>query len=260
MGIEMPSIVFGHVMHKRMFPKVNSFSYRIYNAMIPLSQIDRLPIALNSFALLSFYKRDHGACDGSDLEHWARGILRDYNITAANGEITLVCMPRVLGYVFNPVSFWLCRDKDGSLRAVLAEVHNTFGERHTYICAHGDHRPIARDDVLEGQKVFHVSPFLEREGHYTFRFESEGGKFGAWVNYFDAGGRQKLVTALTGNCMPMDKPALKKAFWAYPLVTFKAVFLIHWQALKLVAKRIKYIPRPAQKRERISTTKNLTKM
>ena len=260
MGIETPALVFGHVMHKRLFPKVNSFSYRMYNMMIPLSRLNDLPIARGRFAPLSFYDRDHGACDGSDLESWARDILQAYDINEADGEITLVCMPRIFGYVFNPVSFWLCRDQRGDLRAILAEVHNTFGERHTYICAHDDNRPITKNDVLDGKKVFHVSPFLEREGHYAFRFETEGGKFGAWVNYFDADGRQKLVTALTGKCAPMDKAALKKAFWAYPLITFRAVYLIHWQALKLLAKGIKYIPRPAQMQERISATKNLTKM
>lgn len=260
MGVETPSLVFGYVMHKRLFPKVNQFSYRMYNVMIPLSRLSDLPIALNRFAPLSFYESDHGACDGSDLEKWARGILQAYGIKETDGEITLVCMPRIFGYVFNPVSFWLCRDKDGALRAVLAEVHNTFGERHAYICAHGDARPIGKNDVLEGEKVFHVSPFLERQGHYTFRFEAEGEKFGAWVNYFDADGRQKLVTALTGNCTPMDKTVLSKAFWAYPLITFRAVYLIHWQALKLVAKGIKYIRRPVQKQEQASATKNLTKM
>lgn len=260
MGIDTPSIIFGHVMHKRLLPKVNTFSYAMYNIALPLSKIKNEPLRLERFAPLSFYSRDHGKCDGSDLENWARDILNEYNITTADGQITLVCMPRVLGYVFNPVSFWLCHDQSGILRAVLAEVHNTFGEHHTYICAHEDHRPITRDDVLEGEKVFHVSPFLEREGHYTFRFDTGTGNFGAWVNYHDAQGQQKLVTSLTGKYEPMTRHTLRKAFWAYPLVTFKTVYLIHWQALKLITKGIKYIPRPPQKSERASATKNLTKI
>ncbi len=259
MGVDTPSIIFGTVMHKRLFPKVNTFSYGMYNIALPLSSIKDVTLALDRYAPLSFYRCDHGACDGSDLESWARGILQDYSITAADGEITLVCMPRVLGYVFNPVSFWLCRDKSGELRAVLAEVHNTFSERHTYICAHEDHRPITRDDVLKGEKVFHVSPFLEREGHYTFRFDGAADRFGAWVNYHDAQGRQQLITSLTGHYTPMTKQSLRWVFWAYPLVTFKAIYLIHWQALKLIAKGIKYIPRPAQNPERVSPTENLTK-
>ena len=120
-------------MHGRLFPKRNSFTYGIYYLSLPLSKLKNLPISYNRFGPLSFYDRDHGHCDGSTLENWARDILKTYNITKADGEMTLICMPRVFGYVFNPVSFWLCRDKDQKLRAVLCEVHNTFGQRHTYI-------------------------------------------------------------------------------------------------------------------------------
>lgn len=259
MGIE-PSIIFGHVMHKRLFPRVNSFSYKMYNVALPLSHMDSMPLKQNRLGLLSFYERDHGACDGSDLSEWAHSILRAYNIDIGDGEITLVCMPRVLGYVFNPVSFWLCRDEEGILRAVLAEVHNTFGERHTYLCAHTDGREIKRNDLLEGQKLFHVSPFLKREGHYVFRFEMEKGRFGAWINYYNAEGEQQLVTSFTGDVVPMNTDALSKAFWRYPLVTFKAVALIHWQAAKLIWKRIKYIHLPKQNPEKISATRDITKM
>ncbi len=258
MGIE-PRLFFGKVMHGRLFPKRNSFTYGIYYLALPLSKLKDLPIARNHFGPLSFYDCDHAQCDGGDLETWARTILSDYNFKTADRDITLVCMPRVLGYVFNPVSFWLCRDKNGNLRAVLCEVHNTFGERHTYLCAHDNHRAITTKDVLEGQKVFHVSPLLKREGHYTFRFDAREDKFSVFIDFYNADGRKQLVTSLIGRFEPMTKETLRKAFWAYPLVTFKAITLIHWQALKLLIKGIKYIPRPPQKRERVSTTHNLTK-
>lgn len=260
MGIAEPQILFGKVMHGRLFPKRNNFIYGIYYLAMPLSKIKQLPIACNRFAPLSFYDRDHGRCDGSDLEEWARGILDDYNIKEADGGITLVCMPRVLGYVFNPVSFWLCHDKQGALRAVLCEVHNTFGERHTYLCAHEDHRPIKHDDMLKGDKLFHVSPLLKREGHYTYRFDVRENKFAVWIDFYNAEGQKQLVTALIGTFQQMDKTTLRRAFWTYPLVTFKAITLIHWQALKLLAKGIKYIARPKQKPEKVSATDNLTKM
>lgn len=259
MGLE-PSILFGNVMHKRLFPKVNSFAYGIYYLVFPLSAAKNLPIPFNRRGFLSFYDRDHGACDGSDLESWARGILADYKITQADGEIVLVCMPRVLGYVFNPVSFWLCRDKAGALRAVLCEVHNTFGERHTYICAHTDHSAILPADILKAEKVFHVSPLLKREGHYTFRFDMSEKKFAAWIDFHDGAGRKQLVTALNGALEPMNAASLRKAFWRYPLVTFKAIVLIHWQALKLLAKGIGYIAKPLQNPEKVSAAENLTKM
>lgn len=259
MGIEA-QLFFGKVMHARLFPKKNAFSYGIYYLALPLSHIKDLPLAHNRFAPLSFYDRDHGQCDGSAPEDWARRILAEYGFQNINGEITLLCMPRVLGYVFNPVSFWLCYDKNGNLRAVLCEVHNTFGERHTYLCAHEDHKSITSEDILKGKKIFHVSPLLKREGYYTFRFDINNDKFGVWIDFFDDTGRKQLATSLTGTLKPMNTHALRKAFWCYPLVTFKAIFLIHWQALKLLAKGIKYISKPEQKQERISTTDNLTKM
>ena len=257
MGAVEPQLFFGKVMHGRLFPKRNSFTYGIYYLALPLSRRKAIPIAYNRPAPLSFYERDHGECDGSDLEDWARGILADYGIKETDGEITLICMPRVLGYVFNPVSFWLCRDADGHLRAVLCEVHNTFGECHTYICAHEDHRPITKEDTLTGKKVFHVSPLLKREGAYEFRFDVRDEKFGVWIDFYDAEGKKQLVTSLIGQFEPMNAQSLKKAFWTHPLVTFKAITLIHWQALKLLAKGIKYIRRPEQKLARISATDNL---
>ncbi len=261
MGItDRPHILFGKVMHARLFPKENKFRYGIYYLSLPLSKLGGMPIAHNRLAPLSFYERDHGACDGSPLEAWARSILETYGIDKADGEITLICMPRILGYVFNPVSFWICHDKDGRVRAVICEVHNTFGERHSYICAHPDQRPITEKDTLEGEKLFHVSPFLEREGHYTFRFDLREGKFGVWIDFYDAKDRKKLITSLTGDMQTMHKTSLRRAFWAYPLVTLKAITLIHWQAIKIMAKGIRYIPKPLQKKEKVSTTQKLTKL
>jgi len=260
MGELKPQIFFGKVMHGRLFPKRNKFTYGIYYLALPISKLKNLPIAHNCFAPLSFYDRDHGLCDGSDLESWARNILNEYSISEANGDITLICMPRILGYTFNPVSFWLCHDKEGALRAVLCEVHNTFDERHTYVCAHQDHSPITSKDTLRGEKCFHVSPLLKREGNYDFQFDLHDDKFGVWIDYYNQDGKKQLATSLIGNFKPMNAATLHKAFWSHPLVTFKVITLIHWQALKLLTKGIKYISKPAQKTEQTSATDNLTKM
>lgn len=120
-----------------------------------------------------------------NLNDWAYKILKSENIISVNGEIVLVTLPRVFGYVFNPVSFWFCLDEKQNLRAVICEVNNTFGETHTYICAHKDERPIAPEDILEGKKVFHVSPFMEREGHYRFRFYYNEDKMHTRIDYYD---------------------------------------------------------------------------
>jgi len=257
--IDIPKILFGRVMHARLLPKKNAFNYGIYYISIPLSQIQNLPIAYNKFGLLSFYDKDHGECDGSDLESWVKQILLDYKINDIT-DITLTCMPRVMGYVFNPVSFWVCRDKNQNIRAVICEVHNTFGEKHSYLCAHPDHRPIENSDILKGEKLFHVSPFLKREGHYEFQFHITNDDLKIDINFFNGDGDKQLLTYLKGDFEAMNKQCLRKAFWRYPLVTFKAIILIHWQALKIITKGIKYISKPDQKSIRLSTTDNIKKM
>jgi len=257
-GIDAPKLFTAKVMHKRLFPKVNAFTYGIYYLSLPLSKISEIKIAHNKFAPVSFYDKDHGAKDASkegiSLEDWARGILKKYEISKANGDITLVCMPRIFGYVFNPVSFWLCHDKDQKLRAVICEVNNTFGETHSYLYVHDDQRIINENDTLKAKKIFHVSPFLEREGHYEFRFNIKDDKYGIWIDFFDKDNNKKLITSLMGTLSPLTNANMNKAFWRYPLITFKAIWLIHWQALKLISKGIKYIKKPTQKSEKISIT------
>lgn len=247
-------------MHARLIPKRNVFTYGIYYLVLPLSKLGNLPISSRRFASISFCPHDHGGCDGGDLNDWIRTILNDYGLHEVNGEITLVCMPRIFGYVFNPVSFWLCQDTAGQLRAVLCEVNNTFGERHSYLCAHPDHRPITSGDTLKGEKVFHVSPFLKREGAYEFRFDLKEDTFGVWIDFYNVDAKKQLVTSLTGSMVSMTSKTLRKALWRYPLVTLKAIILIHWQALKLIFKGIKYIPKPPQKQKNLTSTENLTKM
>lgn len=254
MGVVEPKLYTAKVMHKRLFPKVNAFTYGIYYIALPLSKISEIKIARNKFSPISFYDKDHGAKDGSDLENWARGILQKYNIDKADGDITLVCMPRIFGYVFNPVSFWLCHDTEQNLRAVICEVNNTFGETHSYLCVHEDQRVINDTDTLKAKKIFHVSPFLEREGHYEFRFNIKDDKYGIWIDFFDKDNNKKLITSLMGTLAPLTQANMRKAFWRYPLITFKAIWLIHWQALKLISKGIKYVKKPKQKEEKTSIT------
>lgn len=256
-----PKILFGQVIHKRLFPKVNAFNYGIYYILLPLSGVnaalENKYFKLNRWGLISFYYKDHGNRDGGNLELWARDILKKYKIEKADGEIFLLTMPRVFGYVFNPVSFWYCFDKNKKLRAVICEVNNTFGETHSYICAHEDQSEITRDGFIAGQKVFHVSPFLEREGRYDFRFHLEQEKMGAWIDFFDKSGQKKLVTVLSGDFKDFNENNAGRAFWRYPLITIKSILLIHWQAVKLFVKGCEYVPKPVQKADKTSpaTTK-----
>lgn len=250
-------------MHKRFFPKENGFVYGIYYIAFPLSKMQALDhgwrFGVNRFALSGFYSKDHGPRNGGDLQEWIRGILSARGIKA-DGEIVLVCMPRVLNHVFNPVSFWLCHDTAGKLRALLYEVNNTFGETHSYLCALPD--DMGSDTWLEAEKVFHVSPFLPREGHYRFRIHAQEDKLGIWINYHAADGRLQLATALTGKFSTWTNGTLHKVWWRYPLVSLVALMRIHWHALRLLVKGVRYIKKPLQYKDRLSHNRdtNITKM
>ncbi|HRJ12800.1 MAG TPA: DUF1365 domain-containing protein, partial [Alphaproteobacteria bacterium] len=228
------------VMHKRLFPKENHFAYGVYYLALPL------PAQPLRSIWGSFDPADLGRRDGSDPHDWARAILSDYGINEMIKNITLITMPRILGYIFNPVSFYLCMDENGALRAVLCEVHNTFGEQHSYLCAHADRSPIAADAWLAAEKIFHVSPFLDRSGSYLFRFDMRDDKLGIWIDYHDAAAERQLLTSLIGKLEPLDRSSLRRAFWRHPLVTLKAITLIHWQAMKLFFKGIRYFCLPKQ--------------
>jgi hypothetical protein len=155
----------------------------------------------------------------------------------------------VLGFVFNPVSFWYCHNAAGELIAVLAEVNNTFGERHNYLLRQADGLPIRDGQVIERDKAFHVSPFMAVAGHYRFRFQARSarGQSSDWrlacIDHADAGG-DLLHTALSGTAAALTSGPLFKAFVCYPLLTLGVVFRIHWQALRLWLKRVPFFAKP----------------
>lgn len=242
----MKSLFKAKVMHRRLRPKENKFTYSVAYLAFTLGEEPSLASKLlkyNRFGLYGFYDKDHGARDGSPLLPWIREVLARQSIAAADGEVILVAHPRLLGYVFNPVSFWLCLDKKSALRAVLCEVNNTFGEHHSYLIAPPEDRAIQPDEWIEAQKMFHVSPFLAVEGNYSFRFNYTGGKLGVWIDYHDQDGRM-LLTSLTGNLLPLTDRALLTQFATSPLMTFGVILRIHWQAVKLFLKRARYHPKP----------------
>jgi uncharacterized protein len=249
-----PQLYTARVMHKRLFPKENTFNYNVYYLALPL------PAKNIKGLFTNFNVKDIGLRDGSDPLPWARSILAEYGLDKKIKDIMLITMPRILGYVFNPISFYLCLNNHQQLISVLCEVHNTFGEQHTYLCAHANHQPILAQDCLEAEKVFHVSPFLNKSGHYKFRFDLSSKKLGVWIDYYDSQNNKQLITSLVGHFEPLTQKILTKAFWQHPLVTFKAITFIHWQALKLVLKGIKYITKPIQINKKITTTRNLNKM
>lgn len=261
MAIE-PQILSGQVMHKRLAPKVNAFTYGIYYVALPLSRLKECHVkgwfGINRFGLMAFYNKDHGHRTSESLLPWIKDILHKQRADDVDGEVILVTMPRTIGYVFNPVSFWLCYDSSETLRAVLCEVNNTFGETHSYLCIHDDHRAISSEDIFESEKLFHVSPFLKRDGKYKFRFAKTDKGFGAWIDYEEDSAQKVLLTSLTGQFIQWTSGELSHVFWRYPLVSLRALGLIHWQALKLIAKGIRYIAKPAQLKIRLTRGSGIT--
>jgi DUF1365 family protein len=245
----------GTVFHARTWPVLNRFVYPLAMLRIPLSQLDGLAVPLlgiDRANVFSVRRRDHGPGDGQPLLPWIRRLLAAHGLGVADGEVVLQTMPRMFGYLFSPVSFWFCHDHQGRLRAVLAEVNNTFGERHLYLVAHADRRPIGNDDQLVTQKVFHVSPFLPVAGEYHFSFARRDGQLTTHIDYWE-GGRCVLLTRLAGREERLDAAALRRWLLRLPLMTFAVVLRIHWQALRLAVRRVPFFRKPPPPLEEISS-------
>lgn len=247
----MKAIIDAKVMHKRFLPRVNQFLYRVFYIYFDLDELSGLKswiFGLNRFNLFSFYNKDHGFKNKTSPKEWIADIMRQEKIDC--DKFHLLTHPRVLGYVFNPVSFWFCY-KNGVLKAVLCEVNNTFDEKHNYLIV---------DEEISGEKFyhcvknFHVSPFLKVEGEYKFRFKISAEKIAIWINFYNAKEKLQLTTSLIGEAKALNDTNLLKNFVKMPFLTLKVIILIHFQALKILAKKIKYIPKPKP------PTKSITKI
>jgi len=244
------AIIHGEVAHRRRRPAVNAFRYPAFCLRVPLARLGELTargIGLNARGIVTFHERDHGPRDGSALAPWIDALLTREGV-ATGGEVVLYAFPRMLGYVFNPVSFWVCHDRGGAVKAVLAEVNNTFGERHLYLLAHPDGRTLVSGETVSARKAFHVSPFCALRGHYAFRFHFGAGRWLARVDYFDADHTKDgalLETWISGAPVPLDRAATRGLLWRYRWFTLGVVARIHWQALHLWMKRVPYVGKPA---------------
>ena len=233
----------GIVRHRRLRPRENAFDYRTYFLMLPMRSLRSNgdgALVRNRSGLVSFFDRDHG--DGRrDALAWLDELLAAEGVHDARGEVWLHTYPRVLGYVFKPVSFWYCHRDDGTLGAIIAEVNNTFGERHCYLLA-GPGLGWGRE--LTARKVFHVSPFCSVQGNYRFRFMRTDDRCIARIEHHDAQGAL-LLTSQSGRLEPFTRAGARAAFFGMPLMTLAVIVRIHWQALKLLAKRVPLRHKPA---------------
>lgn len=261
-----PQLCLGQVSHARLRPSRNAFVYPTYYVRLPLRSMGDAGFGCalfsrNRFNLISFRDTDHG--DGRQpLLTWIDSLLKAEGVPDADGEIWLQTMPRVLGFVFNPVSFWFCHSVTGGLRAVLCDVRNTFGERHMYLLDTG--LEIDNGEELTARKVFHVSPFLPIEGRYRFRFtrlvRTQGGPAGAGdftehtracVDYDDEAG-PILKTSLSGAACRITSASVLATFFKFPLMTLAVVARIHLQALRLWRKRVPFIAKPAPPHNKVT--------
>jgi DUF1365 family protein len=235
------------VMHRRLFPVRYRFTYRVFSLLLDL---DRLPaldtrlrwFSVDRFNLLSLHARDHGPGDGNPLRPWADALLARHGVDLEGGPIRLLCFPRVLGYVFNPLSLWYCHHRDGDLRAVICEVSNTFGGRHHYVL-HDAGQSMTWPVRADRDKAFYVSPFIGMAARYHFRLAEPGERLGVFIHEYEHD-RLMLAATQTGEARPLCDAELLRAVAAMPLMTLKVIFGIHWQALKIWLKGGRYQPPP----------------
>jgi len=255
MAVEKCNSIFtANVFHKRLFPSVNRFNYKVFYLFFNINKLHKNKLKLlsiNKFNIFSFFNCDHGKKDGSDTTLWIRDLLLQNNLNQKVKQIFLLTHPRVLGYVFNPVSFWFCCNENNKLISVLAEVNNTFGETHSYLIFNKDFSEITSSQLFNANKHFHVSPFYKVSGNYEFRFVFTDEKIIIWINYF-YDNKKQLITKVLCKRNELSDFNLIKYFVKIPLLTFKIVFLIHWQALKLLFKKNKYNSKPQQKLNKLT--------
>lgn len=236
-------LIRGETFHGRKGAIANSFRYTVdYVLLNPDRAKGPSLFSRNRRNLTAVHDVDYGGAPGKGRgTAWVREVLAAHDLPGAD-EILLLGQPRVLGHVFNPVSFWLCHDHKGHLRTVIAEVSNTYGDRHSYLCHRDDHGPITRTDTITARKIFHVSPFQPLEGGYAFRFDIRPDRIGVWIDYTSQSGG--LYTNLIGPRVPLTNTEILKAAIRRPLGSRRVLALIHWQALKLALKGVKFRNRP----------------
>ena len=240
--IKSSCIYDGHVIHKRLKPKKHFFKYKVFSLLIDLAEIHQLEKELtlfsyNKFNVLSFYDIDHGPRDGSSLIDWVKKNMIQNNISVEEISIKLLCYPRIWGYVFNPLSVFFIYDKKSNLISILYEVKNTFDEQHTYIF-----KLKKTDELIEHncKKKFHVSPFIEMDCTYFFKITKPEEKVLVYIDQYD--NEDKFLVALQeGAKVNLSNKSLTKSYFFHPLMSFKIIFAIHFEAFKLWAKGIKFI-------------------
>ncbi len=235
----------GWVMHRRLRPRHHRFKYSVFALLLDLDELPALDRNLrlfkfNRFGLFSFHDRDHGpagAEEPRDLRCWLDSLLAEAGVVA-KGARRVLCYPRIMGYVFNPLSVWFCHDEDARLKAIIYEVHNTYEERHAYVLPVGEETRLVRHGC---PKNFYVSPFLSRDCRYQFRVRPPGDDIAVSIHEEEAG-HPILNASFAGERRPLNDGMLLKMLLAYPLMTLKVVIAIHFEAVRLMLKGVRRHP------------------
>jgi len=244
----------GHVQHRRLRPRLHHLRYSFFWTLLDLDELADVSrrcrlFSAEKFNLFSFYQGDHLG-PGGDLRGQMNAILEQAKIPAG-GAIRVMCMPRVLGHVFNPISVFFCYDATDALAAILYEVNNTFGQRHCYLFAVRAGRVISHGCAKE----FYVSPFMAMQMRYEFEVTEPGAHQTLKINGFDDAGLM-IATSFAGTRRELSDGVLIGSFFTHPLLTLKVVAGIHIEALRLWLKGVRIVPRPKPPAQLVTFVQN----
>jgi hypothetical protein len=249
----------GAVVHQRLSPRRHRLRYRLFQLLFDLDELPELDRTLKLFGhnragLFSFHDRDHLSGQRTPLRGQIEAMLAGAGIDVGGGPIRVLCLPRMLGYVFNPLSVFYCHRRSGELAAVVLEVNNTFGERHVYVveAARGAGERLVRQGCA---KSLFVSPFMGMDVTYDFRLAAPGATVATSILGRGADGAPVIAAVFSGRRRSLDDGALARAFFAHPLLTLKVIAAIHWEAVKLLAKGVRLRPKPTPPTRRVTVVR-----
>ena len=250
--IKNSKIYTGKVIHKRFKPKEHYFKYNVFSLLIDLNELEEINkyikfFSYNKFNIISFYDKDHGDRDGSSIQLWVKKNLKNIGIMTEDISIKLLCYPRIFGYVFNPLSTYFIYNKHSELISIFYEVKNTFGEQHTYIFKAQDEKTVQN----KCKKKFYVSPFIEMDCEYHFKTLNPREQLSVVINQNDKDGKL-LFASQDGISKDFNNKNLILSYLTHPLMTFKIIGAIHYEAFKLWVKRIKLIAKKIKLKNNIT--------
>ena len=245
----------GKVIHRRFKPKNHYFKYSVFSLLIDLDDLEEINknitiFSYNKFNIISFFDKDHGNRDGTSLKNWVKYNLKNIGIDETEVKVKVLCYPRIFGYVFNPLSVFFIYNKDNKIISIFYEVKNTFGEQHTYIFKTKDNNLIKN----HCDKKFHVSPFMDLNSTYNFKILKPGNKLSVIIDQRDSDGKL-LFASQDGEKIELNTKNLLISYLKHPLMTFKVISAIHFEALRLWVKRIKFIKKVIKIKNNVSFEK-----